>query len=80
MPLAKTARRNLIQIADAYAKATRVSRSHVSKAFYGRSNFLDEFARGTQTLSVDKLDEMVEAFRKQWPEGADYPLLPAIRM
>jgi hypothetical protein len=78
--LAKTARKNLIQIADAYGKATKRSRANISKAFYGRSNFLDEFQRGKQTLSVDKLDEMILAFREQWPEGADWPFLPAIRM
>ena len=78
--LAQIARQNLIKVADAYAAAKKMPRTAVSRQFYGRSDFLDEFRRGKQSISIDKLDEVVRAFRREWPEDAEWPLLPAIIM
>jgi hypothetical protein len=80
MQLAQIVRRNLCQITDAYAAATGTPRSVVSKRFYGRSSFLDEYRQGKQTITVDKLDGILRALRREWPDNADWPFLPAIFM
>jgi hypothetical protein len=54
--------------------------SVVSKRLYGRSSFLDELHRGKQSITIDKLDEILRKLRRDWPEGADWPFLPAIFM
>lgn len=77
---ANVTRQNLVKIADAYARARGISRSHVSKTFYGRGNFLDEFKRGRQSISIDKMDSILKAFREQWPDGAEWPFLPVVNM
>ena len=78
--IAHTARQNLVKIADAYGKATGLSRSGVSKAFYGRGSFLDDFRKGRQSISLDKLDSILAEFERRWPPDAEWPFLPAIRM
>ena len=77
---AAIARKNLTTIADAYGKATGYSQSEISKRFYGRWSFFAEFRRGKQSISIDKLDEILARFRKEWPEDTEWPTLPIIRM
>ena len=73
-------RKNLLDIANAYRKATGQTLSAVSREFYGNSNFLSEFRAGRQSLSVDKLNDVVEQFRAQWPDNADWPWTMAVMM
>lgn len=78
--LAQIARKNLRQIATAYGKAKGLPLSVVSKRLYGRSSFLDELHRGKQSITIDKLDEILRKLRRDWPNDADWPFLPAIFM
>lgn len=76
----QTCRDNLIKVSIAYGKAARsrgkpLNIRQVSKRFYGNDAFLDKFRRGDVSMSLKKFDEIIEAFRAQWPEGAKWPLL-----
>ena len=78
MAFAREIRANVLAIATAYREATGLSLATVSARFYGNAGFLSEFKAGRQTISVDKLDEMVRKFRAEWPENAEWPFLPAV--
>ncbi len=80
MQLSHVVRQNLVKIVSAYCAATGSSRAAVSKRFYGRSDFLEEFRRGKQSISIDKLTEIIEALQKEWPPEAEWPMLPVIHM
>jgi hypothetical protein len=71
---------NLLAIVEAYRDATGKSLSQVSKDFYGNATFFAEFAKGTRSLSVNKLDEMLEDFREKWPPGVPWPPIRKVRM
>lgn len=76
----KLVRDNLLAIVAAYRKATGKSLSDVSRTFYGRGGFLAQFKRGKCTLTLHSASVMLEKFRKDWPEGADWPLTHAVMM
>lgn len=81
----KTILRNLLAIAEAYRKATDQSMTAVSKKFYGKGNFFDQVRltlnhKGKRRLSIDSLTDMLAMFRKEWPEGAEWPMTRAITM
>lgn len=78
MTIAKEMRSNVLAIAAAYRKATGLSLATVSARFYGNAGFLSEFKAGRQTVSIDKLDEMVAKFRREWPENGKWPELAAV--
>lgn len=78
MAIAAEVRTNLLAIVAAYRKATGLSLATVSARFYGNAGFLSEYKAGRQTISIDKLDEMIGKFRKEWPENAEWPYLGAI--
>lgn len=80
MSISEPARKNLIAIADAYGAAKKLTRTEVSRQFYGRGSFLDDFNDGRQSVSLDKLERMVEDFRKNWPKKTDWPFTEAIYM
>lgn len=69
--------KNLLAIAEAYAKGKGVSLSHVSKAFYGDGSFFDDLKAGKRSVGVEKLGQMVEQFRRDWPEGVAWPSVRA---
>ena len=73
MTVAKTCRDNLIAIVTAYARASGLTITQVSKKFYGKGSFVAEFKRGARSVSVDKFDELVAQFRDDWPDGARWP-------
>lgn len=73
-------RDNLIAIAAAYHKATGKSLTQVSHEFYGNGDFFGRLRRGEQSISVKKLEEMVEAFRAAWPKEARWPATRPIIM
>lgn len=76
--IADVCRKNLMALATSYQRATGNSLEYVSKTFYGNRKFLDEFKRGKCSLSIKKFDEMVELFRKEWPDTAEWPYLDPI--
>lgn len=78
--LAQICRENLIAVADAYARARKkpMTLAQVSRKFYGSSAFLDEFKRGEKSITIDKLDDMLAAFRAEWPENGAWPVLRAV--
>lgn len=74
-------KQNLVKIADAYAAALGITRSQVSKQFYGRGSSLDEIVGPNgPSISVDKVDQMLEKFWKNWPAEAVWPMLPIVAM
>lgn len=64
---------NFLAIAKAYAKATGKSLTTVSKDFYGRGDFLSELGKGTRSVTVGSLSQMLDRFRKEWPDDAAWP-------
>ena len=78
MTIASEIRANVLAIAAAYRKATGLSLATVSARFYGNAGFLAEFKAGRQTISIDKLEEMLAKFHTEWPQDADWPYLGAI--
>lgn len=71
--IAETTRQNVKLIVTAYRKATRTSLSVVSKRFYGNAAFLEAFFAGKQSISIDKLDRMIEDMRIAWPAQTEWP-------
>ena len=80
MMIARTVRQNVVTLTNAFAKASGMSRSEVNRHFYGRGNFLTEFASGKQSISIDKLDRVIAKFRKEWPKGHKFPVLTPVFM
>lgn len=74
------ARKNLIAIAKTYAKAQKVSLSAVSRQFYGKHGFLEDFRKGQQSITLSKMDDLLKKFAKAWPDGLDWPKLEPIQM
>lgn len=75
-----SARRNLIRIATVYAKATGLTLSAVSRKFYGKAAFLADFKSGSQSITFSNMDRLLKAFRKNWPEGVEWPAMDPIDM
>lgn len=69
----KTARANLLTIATAYAAATGLSLSTVSKRIHGKQRFLEDLRDGRCTVSLENLGNLVKRFSGQWPVGAKWP-------
>lgn len=78
MSIAGDIRTNVLAIVAVYRKATGLSLATVSARFYGNAGFLKEFKAGRQTISISKLDAMIEKFSAEWPADADWPLLRTI--
>jgi hypothetical protein len=75
------ARKNLLDIALAYHKATGKSLSEIGREFYGRGSFFTNLQKGKQQqLASRSIDSMLREFRKRWPEKADWPYVKAIFM
>jgi hypothetical protein len=75
-----TARANLIAIFREYRRATGLAMSTVSQRFYGNSSFIDQYAAGRTSVSLEKLDEMLAELRSTWPDNAQWPMTRAIFM
>jgi hypothetical protein len=78
---------NLRTLVGAYCKATGKPLSAVSKEMYGNSSFLsnlfapnDKFKDKPASITIHKLDEIVEKFRKKWPENKPFPALRPLFM
>jgi hypothetical protein len=80
-----TVRSNLFALVAAYQKATGNSLNTISQKFYGNANFLADLKRPAKdpkraSISIDKVDVMVEKMKKAWPEDAEWPMLRAAFM
>lgn len=75
----QTVRDNLLAIAGAYARAEGVPLSRVARRCYGNVNFFANL-RKTGDVSAPTVEKTLSWFRKNWPENADWPFLPAIFM
>ena len=77
----KIVRQNLFKITKAYAKATGLSLSTISGRFYGNQAFLEDFRSGKiKSMTVRKIDEMLEKLSAVWPEGVAWPETVPISM
>lgn len=75
---AQIARDNLKAIVRAYCRATGQTDAQVSRKFYGNTVFLPAFFAGEQSVSIDKLEELIGAIKADWPEKAVWPLTRVI--
>jgi hypothetical protein len=66
-------RQNLFVIAQAYAEATGLSMTTVSKKIHGNGDFFAGFLNGDLSCGVDTYYQMVNKFRARWPKGAPWP-------
>jgi hypothetical protein len=80
MSVSNQVRANLLSIVAVYRRATGKRLSAVSRRFYGNAAFLKEYSRGRQSISLDKLDNVLDNLRKEWPENAVWPFTGAIFM
>lgn len=78
--IAEIVKNNLIAIATAYRRGTGASLTQISKDFYGNSNFFASLKNGSHSVSVRKLDEMIEQFRERWPADTHWPPVRVISM
>lgn len=80
MTISQPVRENLLAIADAYVKATGLSPTTVSRKFYGNQKFFDDFRSGECSITVPKLEEVVQKFSDEWPAGLRWPKVKPILM
>lgn len=71
--IAQVARDNLCILIDRFLQGSGMAESYASHKLYGNSNFFAEFRRGKKSITVQKLHELVEEFRQNWPAGSDWP-------
>jgi hypothetical protein len=87
--IVETMTANLVLIARAYAKGKRTTLAAVARKFYGNPRLFDELQtrrkpteddprRWERSISVQKYEEIVEAMRADWPDGALWPLTRAV--
>ena len=76
----KVVGRNLLKIVDAYKKATGLSDSTISTQIYGQQTFLRKFRLGEQSITVSKLQEVIQALSNRWPAGTAWPKTTAISL
>lgn len=80
MSIAKTAAKNLLAVARAYAKATGKTLPTVAREVYGRAGFFDDLKSGRQSVTLTNLDVLLKKFGKLWPEGTPWPTTQPITM
>ena len=80
MTVSQTTLHNLVAIARAYGKATGRSLSSVSKEVYGQATFFERASRGEVSVTLSKLDDMLDWFGEHWPKGTRAPLLRPVFM
>ena len=78
--IAEIVKTNLLAIATSYRRATGASLTQISKDFYGNSVFFEQLRRDQHSVSVRKLDEMIEQFRQKWPPDTAWPPVRVISM
>jgi hypothetical protein len=66
-------RENLMALANAYADATGLSLTTISKRIHGKQSFFAEYGAGKQTLRVNHYWYVIDRFREEWPDGTPWP-------
>lgn len=79
--IAKTAKKNLFAIVAAFSKGTGLSVGTISGRYYGNQAFLDDFRAGrVKSITVRKLDDMMQGMSNDWPDGTPWPYLVPLLM
>lgn len=78
--LDRTARENLLAIADVYAGATGLSLATISRHVYGNQAFFAELRRGDRSITFAKAEELLQVFSTRWPKGVKWPKTRPISM
>lgn len=76
----QTAKANLFALVAAYRAATGLSLETVSRQIYGNRTFLAGLAKGENTITLPKIDLMLQAFANRWPKGVPWPKVVPLRM
>ena len=63
----------LLAVATAFGKANHLTLATISRRFHGNVNFLGEFEAGKITVTLRKFDEMLSAFKSEWPHNTKWP-------
>jgi hypothetical protein len=69
----KCLREYLTLVAVKYAKKNSLALTTVARYFHGKESFFDEWENGKCSITLRKFDEMLEAFKQQWPESNKWP-------
>lgn len=64
---------NLKMIIDAYCKASGRTRGQVCKEFYGNTTYFDTLFAGEQSITIKKMQSMIDEFREKWPSNLPWP-------
>lgn len=83
--IADTIRKNLFVLVAAYRRATGASLATISNKFYGNATFFTDLKRKRGdpkriSISIDKLDAVLEKMTAAWPHEAERPMLQSIFM
>lgn len=78
-PIAPACYRNLIVLADAFAKATGLKLKTISRKAHSDPRFFDSLKAGEISLTIRKYDELIEWFDKNWPDGVKHPAIKEMR-
>jgi hypothetical protein len=66
-------RQNLLQCAEAYAKARGIGLPTLARMSAGDWRFFDRLRDDEKTFTARKYDEVIEWFSDNWPEGITWP-------
>lgn len=66
-------RQNLFVVAQAYAHATGLSLTSVSKDIHGNGGFFAGFIAGKLSCGLNTYFRMADEFRKKWPKNVRWP-------
>lgn len=69
----KICRDYLLAVAKIYAAAKGLALTTVARRFHGADSFLRDFETGDRTITLRKYDEMLVAFKADWPDGTKWP-------
>lgn len=78
--IAEIARANISALIDGFTAGTGLSQAAASHKLYGNSSFFEQFRGGKQSISVKKLDDLIAAFRANWPAASEWPRLRPMLM
>lgn len=65
-------RLKLVRLADAYCKATQLTRATVSDRVFGAGHRIDRIATDSDLMTAT-YERAVEWFSRHWPEAASWP-------
>jgi len=68
----------LVSIAKQYAHIRGIALTTVARRLHGTEYFFRDFAKGKKTITLKKLQEMLQAFADNWPADRPFPEPPAL--